>query len=302
MAGRLHDRSHFFKYASLGTAMRVIESKSFRWSAPTKFNDPFDHQAGFEIKVDPSAFAKQLTESAERVICSDVAPCDPEGVFPRHLLLLLRANRDKFSPEELRDQLHEGALEMASSLEKDIAEKLNPQLLAFLWNARVFCVSEVNDNVVMWSHYADSHRGVVFKLGCIDAIDNALLAARKVTYTDKFFEFSSGERYAKHLTGEAPFEMTPLCSELSYVKHTDWAYEKEWRVYRPLPEPAGDGYALYPEDPRVFEAVYLGCRMPAPDVEAISAAIRRNLPDTRIFRAEQSRAAFALTFRDIDSV
>lgn len=266
LAGRIHDRSHFFKYASLDTAMRVIESKSFRWSAPMKFNDPFDHQAGFEITVDQSAFAKQLTESAERVIYSDVALGDPDELFARNLLRL-RANRDKFPREELHDQLYEGALEMASSLEKNIAEKLNPQIRAFLSNARVFCVSEVNDNVVMWAHYADSHRGVVFKLRCIDEIDSILLAARKITYTDKFFEFSSGERYAKHLTGEAPFELAPLCVELSYIKHTDWAYEKEWRVHRPTSlGPAEDGYSLYPENPRVFEAVYLGCRMTEPDV------------------------------------
>lgn len=299
MPGRVHDRSHFFKYASLDTALRVIESGSFRWSAPTKFNDPFDHQSGFAIKIDQVDFAKQLTESAERVIYSDVSIGDPDGLFPRHLLLL-RANRDRLPRKELHDQLYEGSLEMASYLEKNLAEKFNPEILTFLCNARVFCVSEINDNVVMWSHYADSHRGVVFKLRCIDEIDNVLLAARKVTYTDKFFDFPSGERYARHLTGEAIIEMAPLCYELAYLKHTDWSYEKEWRVHRPhLSEPVGDGYSLYPENPRVFEAAYLGCRMQQQDIETISVAINRNLPDMKIFKAEQSRDSFNLTFHEL---
>jgi hypothetical protein len=298
MTGRNHDRSHFFKYASLDTAIRIIESKSFRWGAPTKFNDPFDHQSGFTVKIDRADFAKQLTASAERVVFSDVPLGGPSGLFPQHLLLL-RANRDSIPRKELHDALHEGSLEMASYLEKNIAEKFTPQILGFLCNARVFCVSEVHDNVVMWSHYADEHRGAVFKLRCIDEIDNVLLAARRIRYTHEFSEFPIAD-YARHLTGEEPIDIARICLDLPYVKHTDWSYEREWRVWRPqLTEPAGDGYSLYPENPRVFEAVYLGCRMQDSEVAAISAAIRRHLPNTEIFRAEQSRTAFTLVFRQL---
>jgi hypothetical protein len=42
----IHTREHLFKYATTATALKVIESHCFRWSAPTKFNDPFDHQQG----------------------------------------------------------------------------------------------------------------------------------------------------------------------------------------------------------------------------------------------------------------
>lgn len=54
--------------------MRVIESKSFRWSSPTKFNDPFDHQTGFVLNVDTDEFANLLTFSRERIIFSDIVP------------------------------------------------------------------------------------------------------------------------------------------------------------------------------------------------------------------------------------
>lgn len=106
----------------------------------------------------------------------------------------------------------------------------------------------------MWSHYAEEHRGVVFKLRCIDEIDNTLLAARKVSYTDSFIAFPSAEHYAKHLTDERPIDLVPLCWNIAFTKHIDCAYEREWRVHIALlREPPGDGYATYPENARIFE-------------------------------------------------
>jgi hypothetical protein len=74
MSGRLHDRSCFYKYASRSTALRIIEGKSFLWSSPTKFNDPFDHQIGFALELDENKFADLLTASVERLIFGDELP------------------------------------------------------------------------------------------------------------------------------------------------------------------------------------------------------------------------------------
>lgn len=153
----------------------------------------------------------------------------------------------------------------------------------------------------MWSHYADEHRGVVFKLRCIDEIDNALLGARKVAYTNDFPNFPSDDEYAKHLTGETRFDFPSLCMNLAFTKHTDWAYEREWRVvsFMSIEEPPGEGYAIYREDPRVFEAVYLGCRMEDKEVAAIVERIKEHLPATQILRGKKSTTAFALSFNEI---
>ena len=60
-------------------------------------------------------------------------------------------------------------------------DDFNTEIHKRLLHSRVFCVSAENDNVVMCSHYADQHRGIVFRLAWIDALDNRLLAAREVT-------------------------------------------------------------------------------------------------------------------------
>ncbi|TKB62612.1 MAG: DUF2971 domain-containing protein, partial [Nitrospira sp.] len=162
-------------------------------------------------------------------------------------------------------------------------DRFNAEIHKSLCHSRVLCLSELHDNVVMWSHYADYHRGVVFKLGCIDEIDNTLLAAKAVSYTNQFPAFPNIDEYSRHLTGEQLIDFPRLSYDIAYIKHTDWAYEREWRVHWGLiHEPAGDGYSIYRENPRVFQAIYLGCRMQDDAVSAIVKLIRRHLPATKI--------------------
>lgn len=276
--------------------MRVIETRSFRWSSPTKFNDPFDHQTGFTFQIDEEEFANLLTSSVERIIFSDNAiPVAPTTTLAQ-LAIHLRLVRHRLNRKEIINELRKGCRESAQGLSKGIG-RLNETIQEHLCHSRVFCVSEKHDNVVMWSHYSEEHRGVVFQLRCLDKVDNTLLQARRVNYTDSFIAFPTTNEYARHLTGENPIDMVPLCWKIPFTKHIDWSYEKEWRVHIPLlDQPKGDGHTIYEEDPCVFGAVYLGCRMEEEKLTKIIPHIRRFLPDTKIYRAEKSKTAFALTF------
>ncbi len=296
MSARQHDQDHFFKYASFSTAMRVIVSKSFRWSSPTKFNDPFDHQVGFAHDIDVNQFAARFAKSRERVIYTDTIPRGyPLAVTSA---LHLRQYRDQLPHAELLEEISAGALEVAGNLELSIA-KLTADSHRLLCHSRIFCVSERHDNVVMWSHYADGHRGVVFKLRCVDDIDNCLLAARKVTYLKSFIPFPP--MYAEHLAGEEPIDFEELVWQMAFAKHEHWSYENEWRVHRSLiHEPEGDGYSVYEENPRVFGDVYLGCKMEEPEVKIIVGLARQHLPGSKIYQAQMSRTAFALEFAEVE--
>lgn len=299
MSGRQHTREFFFKYTSLETAMKVVASKSFRWSAPTKFNDPFDHQSGFILDPDVEKFARELASSNERLIFGDFVPQSNSPSLLTLLGLELRRVKDRLPREQLVRRLHESCTQLAENPQEHI-EKFNAAILDQLCHSRVFCVSEDGDQLVMWSHYSEEHRGVVFKLRCIDELDNVLLAAQPVSYTNSFLNFPSAEAYAKHLTGEQPIDYAPLILKIAFTKHSDWAYEKEWRVHRSLlNEPPGDGYNLYLEHPEVFESVYLGCRMDQEGMDRVVKAIRLDLPNTKIYRAVRSSTSFDLSFVEL---
>jgi Protein of unknown function (DUF2971) len=300
MSGRVHDQKCFYKYASFETAIRVIESKSFRWSSPIKFNDPFDNQAGFVHDINADELYELLINSVERVIFGD-CPISEEGlpIFTNSLSLI----RNKASQSRKAEFIEQ--IRNTKAVEKDKVNEgmdlLNSRIRDHLARSRVLCVSERSDNVVMWSHYADEHRGVVFQLGCIDALDNRLLAAKKVTYSESFISFPNTGDYARHLTGEQPIDIIRLVWEIAFTKHLDWSNELEWRVHIPwLDQPVGDGFSILEEPKEVFEAVYLGCRMDPNKREAILQVIRHNLPNTKIFLAEQSSTSFSLKFREIE--
>lgn len=298
MSTRSHDRQVFYKYTSLETAHRVILSKSFRWSAPTLFNDPFDHQTGFVLTEPPDIFAALLFDSTERLIFSDHDPSpNPDSKY-FVMAMQLRRMRHRLPREKILSDLRESCMKVALNLQNNLHE-LNGTLKTQLCRSRVLCVSETQDNVVMWSHYANKHRGAVFTLGCIDELDNRLLAARRVEYTDRFLTFPSAEHYARHLTGEMPFDITPLVWQIAFTKHVDWAYEREWRVHLPLLDPlATEGHLILDEPQEVFVAVCLGCRASDADVAATIDLTKQHLPRMKVFRARQGTQAFGLTFEE----
>lgn len=296
MPGRIHDQPYFFKFATYESAWKIIECKSLKWSSPIEFNDPFDHQAGFILDLDEERFARLLTESMLRVIFTDTSVGVGASPLFTHLLLLLRSTRERLSREEIAAQLNESALLVAKNITEGV-DGFNAAIQTHLLRSRVLCVSEQVDNMVMWSHYADQHRGVAFQLGCIDSIDNRLLAAKRVEYTDRFIAFPSAEEYAQHLTGEQPIDMVPLIWKIAYTKHLDWAYEREWRIHIPLlSEMPSARFSIYDEPAEVFQAMYLGCRMEPSQIQSLIQTANKVLPDMKIYRSVPSRTSYALNF------
>lgn len=297
---RAHDKSHFFKFASIDSAIKIINSKSFIWSSPIKFNDPFDTQTGFTLDYDEVVFARMLSDSILRIIYSEIPiEVDTTSLFTK-LLVLTREIRHKLPKEEVVKQTYSDALKSAKNLTKGIDE-LNKRVSEHLLHSRVFCVSESVNNVVMWSHYSEHHQGVAFQLACVDELDNSLLGAKKIDYTDRFSVFPSAEQYANHLTGEKTIDMVSLIQKIAYTKHIDWAYEKEWRVYvSMLNEPAGTGKSLYVENPQIFKAMYLGCNIEQKNAAAIISIARKELPNMKIYQASRSKSRYELEFEIID--
>jgi hypothetical protein len=295
---RAHDRSHFYKYMSHETAMKVISSQSMRWSSPLKFNDPFDHQIGFFFPFTGEEIGGALIKEMDRIVFGGKVSFK-EPTMLSALAMKLHTEKDRLPKDEIMKDFAGVAEEMAGDM-STLVDWLHTAVQQHLTHSRVLCVTERSDNVVMWSHYADEHRGVVLQLRCIDEIDNTLLAARKVKYSRQFPSFPSIESYVRHLTGEEPLDLSKLSWEIAFTKHEEWSYEKEWRVHIPLlREPPGNGYSLFKEDPRVFDKVYLGCRMLDSDAAQVIAVAKEHIPHAKILRGKKSSTSFSLEFWEV---
>jgi hypothetical protein len=80
----------------------------------------------------------------------------------------------------------------------------------------VLCFSKTWDNPVLWSHYADRHRGMALGFD----VDSDMV--REVTYAERRPRFNRVDELTLH--------------KLLYTKQRDWQYEKEVRVYARLEE------------------------------------------------------------------
>lgn len=294
-----HHRDYFYKYMTSDTALAVLENCSLRWREPRQFNDPFDHQMSFRFPYTQAQFITGLAEEVERLVYSDD---ESEFVKETRLSLviqMLRARREFISKDKILPTLHQGVAKSAERFQQYQSD-INSLIANDLNRSRVLCVSENNDNVVMWSHYAASHTGACIRLQCIEEIDNTLLMAKPVNYEDSFPVFPSLQDHIKDLTGEKPIDFVKLIYRIPYIKHKHWSYENEWRVHIPHEEPENEnGFNDWRENPRVFGAMYFGCRISPKDMYKLMQIVGVKYPHMELYSSHQSDKEFKIEFNRI---
>jgi hypothetical protein len=273
----------------------VLQNRKLRWSAPTQFNDPFDHQTALNFQFDNAELQKYLAACLESVVFGPDEPEFEEISEFGSLYLHLRRTVLTQDREEVLERMRAGATDLAAKF-PEYKQNFNKLLIEQLTNSRVLCLSEAHNNVVMWSHYADEHRGAVLKLNCVDEIDDNFLAARPVQYVKDFNRSSSAEEWVNHLLGIRLIDYKRLFFDAPYVKHLDWAYEKEWRIHIPIldgSEPK-DCVSYCEKDARVFGALYLGCRMLEDEKRELVTIIEDSHPTLPVFEMRKAEDSFRL--------
>lgn len=88
--------------------------------------------------------------------------------------------------------------------------------------------SEIKDSILMWSHYANDHKGICIEFNFnelgIEDIRTRLLFP--VIYNDILFDAT---RYLESMKNNRKFNnLMPICSAINKFKK--WSEEKEWRI------------------------------------------------------------------------
>jgi len=142
-----------------------------------------------------------------------------------------------------------------------------------LYESGLACFSEILDNLLMWSHYADGHRGFCLEF---DVRSDPFHKAIPVRYLETLPRFNPVE-----ILAEGPSE--PLM-DLIRTKSINWSYEKEWRIFQKI----GDlPHGIKPES---LTAIYFGCAMPDVHRQIISALLAGS--PTRLYEMEKADGQF----------
>ncbi len=147
-------------------------------------------------------------------------------------------------------------------------------------NVTVFCVSEPNDNQLMWAHYAAGHTGFCTGYVCPVGILNPQLI-HKVQYV---------EAPPKITAWQLVDDPGRVYRDLALTKPAEWSYENEWRVT--FGNMSGLLDNLLP-----FREIILGAKISAEDEKRVRQAV--GVRDIRILRAaaEHTEGEFKIRIR-----
>lgn len=154
---------------------------------------------------------------------------------------------------------------------------LHSQVKENLSRVGIFCVAEELYNTLMWSHYTNSHKGVVLQFSTQQiraAIDGIGMMAKV--------------KYQKTLPAINPREGDKLkqMKGIIFRKSRRWRYEQEVRIV--LPEVTSITQKL-PEMP--VRNIYFGCKINPDDKSALMKAFQQQ--PNRIYKLQMSSTKFA---------
>ena len=190
-----------------------------------------------------------------------------------------------FIPEQLMPK-HAGFGELAAlfyGLEKDSSQ--------FNDDTVIFCMSQVWDSVLMWAHYADSHKG--FAVG--------------FDMSHPFFDFEKpyGTRKVRYCKSRPKSTEINIMDEM-YYKLDVWSYEQEWRLCRDVykaDETINNNIYLFRIPKESIKSVYFGICMPENEkMDMYQRVLQTGIQCYQVMRNYQTFDLYSIEFEDFLSL
>lgn len=244
-----------YKYESFSVQSLInLKTQTVFFAPPSGFNDPYD-----------CALKAQISEPTESEI-----KCLREIYLAKNWAPQTREKIEKASLAELKPLLYRAA--------RDASEQI---IESFIQSRGVSCFSGVNDELLMWAHYANKYTGF-----CLEFSTNNELfeKARKIDYVETMPKLNIKSIYAD---GKRDEMMNLFCT-----KSKSWAYEKEWRV---IHSEANTAYS-YPTE--ILTGVYFGPNMSSEVIEIICLVLMGQNPHVKFYSSERSNLSFKVEFEE----
>ncbi|SHF56466.1 Protein of unknown function [Marinomonas polaris DSM 16579] len=232
-----------YKYRTVDQARKALENFSFWFASPSSFNDPFDCSLSEKKSPDLNDVKKHL--------------------------------------ENLGQQ--KGVIDIAIELFKkdpSTVDGILCRIKKVIDSYGVFALSERFDNILMWSHYSDSHKGIVFGFELKSDL-GFFVTPIKVDYRDQYDELN----YFKNPNKSA--------IDTIKIKSSQWEYEKEIRIYK-------SKFGLYEINKEAIKEVYFGINSSQEDIyEIIGIFESKGLHNVSFYKGEKKHGSFGIDFHII---
>jgi hypothetical protein len=147
--------------------------------------------------------------------------------------------------------------------------------LRFMNKIGVYCMSEIPDSLLMWSHYANHHEG--FCVG-FDTNNKVFGKAQPIIYSENYpvINIHTGSQEEK-------------TDAQMLTKSKCWEYEREWRI---IDHDKGEGTKEFPKESLL--RVIFGCQIATENKNKIISWCQKRLYKPNLFQAEKRHRKFAL--------
>ena len=147
----------------------------------------------------------------------------------------------------------------------------------------VCCFSDRRDSMLMWSHYAHSHAGMVI------GFDEQLLAPPSCFFPVSYDHDRQEYHPVMNMANTDP--VIPVLTR----KSTDWSYEHEIRMLVAWSVCVKDGeHTFYPFDAEDVREVVLGCAFPSDSVAGVCSVVANLYPHAVVTQMRTHPTAYEL--------
>jgi len=233
-----------YKYRTIEGVKKLLESHSIYFSSYREFNDPFESSINILTDYTPQQYYDSFIYA---------------GMGPE-------------LAEELTTQVYNGTI-AGNTLLRQLTDEV-------VSSVGYFCMAAKPDNLLMWAHYADSHKGVCIKFDILKDLESFMVPI-KVDYNSQYIDFNC------------------LTSDLLSVfrrKSPVWEYEDEYRIIKT------DHQGLWKINTGCLVEIIFGCRTTEKDKEIIKElASASGFTKIVYYEARKKRDSYGLDILACDS-
>ena len=246
-----------------------LKDSSIWFSSPKNFSDPFDTRLPWTFEDNPEGVIKQYAENKVNSEYKKLNHRKRKG--------LVKKITDEFTQSQDLDKYR---------------ETMNEEL--YSWG--ICCLTTKKNNILMWSHYSDNHKGF-----CIGYDQDKLFSYRQylfninTTIDQVKIEYKIERPQMNFFSSFLSNTLVDHTINALVTKSKDWEYESEYRlIWR---QNANKSLEI-PRD--IVSEIILGCNIEPLNREKIIELVKKLYNDVVIYQAKKSPNEYKLDFEEIE--
>lgn len=281
-----------YKYMHEDRIENIFIDNKIRFTQPIFFNDPFEVNLAIEGISSDSNIDREVDRQYEDIY---------KDVLKEEYNKLPFLIRNQFSYEYFLSRSNIGKEETKEIVSKvlknvDTHHKVENKFKEVINNfLGILSLTSKVDNLLMWAHYANQHKGFVIEL------DENHLFLKAEEVDNNIYRGIQKVNYSK----ERPYKLLEdfQHEEIFINKSDEWSYENEYRVIKKLKnadEIRGNIYLFkFPKD--LIKSIYCGCNIENTRKNKIVKLIQEdeNLHHIKIYQSKVSNKHYKLEFEEI---